>query len=64
MCVQGAEEETEGMENLKNDDESCIKSSSLQPQADFATAQNENGGKNSSALENVSMTNSVPVSGT
>ncbi|CAA3027363.1 probable phosphatase 2C 27 [Olea europaea subsp. europaea] len=61
MCVQGAEEETEGMENLKNDDESCIKSSSLQPQADFATAQNENGGKNSSALENVSMTNSVPL---
>ncbi|CAI9760610.1 unnamed protein product [Fraxinus pennsylvanica] len=61
MCVQGAEHETEGMENPKNDDELSIKTSSLHSQADFATAQNENWDKSSPAFENVSMKYSVPL---
>lgn len=63
MCVQGAEQETEGMENPKIDEQISIKTSSWHSQVDFVTAQNENWDKNSSAFDNASMKNSVPVSG-
>ncbi|KAL2502559.1 putative protein phosphatase 2C 27 [Forsythia ovata] len=61
MCVQGAEQGTEGMENPKNDEEISVKTSSLHSQVDFATAQNENCDKNSSAFDNVSLKNSAPL---
>ncbi|KAL2481243.1 putative protein phosphatase 2C 22 [Abeliophyllum distichum] len=61
MCVPGAEQGTEEMENPKNDDEISVKTSSLHSQVDFATAQNENWDKNSSAFDNVSPKNSAPL---
>ncbi|CAA2952907.1 probable phosphatase 2C 27 [Olea europaea subsp. europaea] len=61
MCVQGAEQETEEMENPKIDEQISIKTSSLHSQVDFVTAQNENWDKNSSAFDNASMKNSVPL---